>query len=111
MMLHSGAVILIQFHEYEYHFSSRLKPWVHYVPLSYTAVDAVAKVRWLQQNDHFARVLAHNARAFALSYLRLEDSVCYVASALATISSLSEPSALEPFEPIEIKAPSHGLAA
>ena len=103
MLLHSGAVILLQGHEFEYHFGSRLKPWVHYVPLSYTAADVASKVRWLQRNDHLARNLAHNARAFALSYLRLEDMVCYAASALSEASALAKPSALEPFEPIPIE--------
>ncbi len=31
--------------EFEYHFSGRLVPWVHYVPLSYNTADVVAKVR------------------------------------------------------------------
>jgi len=99
MMLHSGAVLLIQKHDFEYHFSARLKAWVHYVPLSYTTADLVDKILWLQQNDHLARILAHNARSFALSHLRLEDMVCYAANALALVGSV--PSS-EPFEPILI---------
>lgn len=103
MMLHSGAVILLQKHDFEYHFSSRLKPWVHYVPLSFSAADAADKVRWLQNNDRMARQLAHNARTFALSHLRLEDLVCYAAAALNTMSAaLAGSSAIWPFEPVEL---------
>jgi hypothetical protein len=35
MLAYSGAVVLLQLSEFEYHFSARLKPWVHYVPLTY----------------------------------------------------------------------------
>ena len=100
MMLHSGAVLLIQHHDFEYHFSSRLKPWVHFVPLSFSTADLPDKIRWLQQNDHLARILAHNARTFALSHLRLEDMVCYAANALALVGSVP-PS--EPFDPIPLE--------
>jgi Glycosyl transferase family 90 len=86
LMMNSGAVILLQKHDFEYHFSSRLKPYVHFVPLTYTAADAPQKIRWLQQNDHLAKTLAKNARNFALSHLRLEDIVCYAASALKTMA-------------------------
>ena len=104
MMLHSGAVLLIQKHEFEYHFSQRLKPWIHYVPLTYTAADLPDKIRWLQQNDHLARTLAHNARTFALAHLRIEDLVCYAASALALVGSVPAP---EPFDPILLPSQRH----
>jgi len=86
LMLNSGAVLLLQKHDFEYHFSSRLKPYVHFVPLTYSAADAAEKVKWLQQNDHLAKTLAANARNFALSHLRLEDIVCYAASALKVMA-------------------------
>lgn len=86
LMLTSGAVLLLQKHDFEYHFSSRLKPYVHFVPLTYSAADAAEKVKWLQQNDHLAKTLAANARNFALSHLRLEDICCYAASALKVMA-------------------------
>lgn len=108
MMLHSGAVLLLQKHDFEYHFSSRIKPWVHYVPLTYSAADVAEKVRWLQQNDHLARQLALNARAFALSHLRLEDLVCYTAAALSTMADvLANSTALHPFEPVLLPFNAH----
>lgn len=36
LLSHSGAVVLLQTGNFAYHFSSRLQPWVHYVPLTYT---------------------------------------------------------------------------
>ena len=34
--------------DFIYHFSARLKPWVHYVPLAYNAADVLEKVLWLK---------------------------------------------------------------
>ena len=81
-MSHSGAVIMLQRSEFLYHFSARLKPWVHYVPLSYSMAELTRKVEYLKANDHLAKRLAMNARAFADSYLRLEDYFCYTLAAL-----------------------------
>ena len=36
LLAHSGAVILLQESKFIYHFSPFLKPWVHYVPVSYS---------------------------------------------------------------------------
>ena len=98
-LAHSGAVILLQETEYLYHFSQRLKPWVHYVPISFMASDLVEKVEWLRAHDDMARQIARNGRMFALSYLRLEDYYCYVAAALMEFAGVADPSALVPFSP------------
>lgn len=105
LLAHSGAVILIQMHGFEYHFSPRLKPWVHYVPLTFSATDVIEKVEWLKQHDRVAYRIAVNARNFGISYLRLEDMACYVASALHQVHSiLNTTDALEPFDPVLIGA-------
>lgn len=95
----SGAVILLQQTDYLYHFSMRLIPWVHYVPITFTAADVISKVLWLQEHDNLARQIAINGRAFADSYLRLEDYYCYVSSALKAFAEVANKSALEPFNP------------
>jgi hypothetical protein len=41
LLAHSGAVILLQESSFSYHFSSFLKPWVHYVPLAYSLAGVV----------------------------------------------------------------------
>jgi len=92
----SGAVILLQETDMIYHFSSRLKPWIHYVPISMTAADLPEKIRWLQNNDDKARQLARNARNFGLSYLRLEDYYCYTAYLLKKLGQVVDKSALKP---------------
>lgn len=81
---HSGGVVLLQESEFSYHFSERLKPWVHYVPLAYNAADVVEKIEWLKAHDHLAQRIANNARNFGRSYLRLEDYYCYVSSYLTS---------------------------
>eukprot|EP01032_Pedospumella_encystans_P008582 gene8582-10168_t len=43
MLAHSGAVVLLQASTFSYHFSARLVPWVHYVPLSHSMADLIDK--------------------------------------------------------------------
>lgn len=81
LLAHSGTVVLLQAsHEFEYHFSPRLKPWVHYVPISYNTVDIIRKVEWLNANPKLAYQIAVNAKLFGDSYLRIEDYYCYFAT-------------------------------
>jgi hypothetical protein len=89
LIAHSGSVVLLQDSAFRYHFSSRLKPWVHYVPLNYAASDLAEKVAWLQSHDDLARKIVENARNFGNSYLRVEDYYCYGATALKTVSELT----------------------
>ena len=96
-LAHSGAVLMLQETDLQYHFSARLKPWVHYVPLSYTAADIVEKVKWLQEHDDLARQIAKNGWNFGQSYLRLEDYYCYAATALHEISQVESEEAKQPF--------------
>ena len=55
LLANSGAVILLQRHDHTYHFSSRLQPWVHYVPLAINMADATEKVEWLREHDEMAQ--------------------------------------------------------
>ena len=79
----------MQHSEFSYHFSARLQPWVHYVPLTYSAADLTEKIEWLIAHDEAAQRIARNARAFGDSYLRLEDTLCYVASALEAVGEVT----------------------
>ena len=44
ILAHSGAVVLLHKSAFFYHFSARLRPWVHYVPLAFSAADLIEKV-------------------------------------------------------------------
>jgi len=94
---HSGAVILLQESEILQHFSTRIKPWVHYVPISFTAADLIEKIEWLNKNQKLARRIAKNGNNFAKSYLRLEDYYCYTAYAMHAISTIETSESLQPF--------------
>ncbi len=100
LLAHSGAVILMQQHSYEYHFSARLKPWVHYVPLTFSTADVIKKLDWLKKHDHMAYRIAKNARIFGMSYLRMEDYLCYDATLLQTLAGIMNTTdATVPFDP------------
>ena len=98
--MRTGAVILLQTTEFEYHFSARLKPWVHYVPIAYNLGDVIRKVAWLKAHDHAAYKIAQNGKAFGESFLRLEDYFCYFGTLLHSLGKLYEKSnATIPFDP------------
>lgn len=88
VLANSGAVTLLQTTGFEYHFSSRLKPWVHYVPISYNAADIITKIEWLNNHQDLAYKIAQNARVFGESYLRLKDYYCYMATLLKSLGDL-----------------------
>ena len=99
VLAHSGAVILLAKSAFFYHFSARLRPWVHYVPLAYSSADLIEKNEWLQQHDDMAQQLANNARNFGKSYLRMEDYYCYTAAAFRLVADIEENTNLtKPFE-------------
>lgn len=103
LLAHSGAVILLQTTEFEYHFSARLKPWIHYVPISYNTADIISKVEWLKKHQHMAYKIAQNAKIFGESYLRLEDYYCYIATTLKTLGDYFKGTdALHPFNATKI---------
>ena len=87
-LLYSGSTVLMAVSDRKYHFSMRIKPWVHYVPLAYNGADIVEKIEWLKSHDDLAKRIAENGRNFGKSYLRFEDYLCYTHAALETISAL-----------------------
>jgi len=97
---HSGAVVLMQETDLVYHFSARLRPWVHFVPLSYSGADLIDKIKWLRANDDLARQIAKNGYAFGQSFLRLEDYYCYAAAALEAVGEVVDSSALVVDKPL-----------
>ena len=64
-------------------FSERLKPNVHYIPISLTYKDLADKVSWARQNDKKARDIAENAMRLAWNDLRKEEMQCYMFRVMA----------------------------
>lgn len=97
---HSGAVILLQETDMVYPFSSKLKPWVHYVPISVSSADLIDKIKYLVKNDDIARTIAHNGYVFGKSFLRMEDFYCHYSSILHAFGKTVEKdddTVLQPF--------------
>jgi hypothetical protein len=110
ILAHSGAVVLLQTTDMEYHYSARLKPWIHYVPVSFNNADIIRKLIWLQSHDEMAYQIARNAKFFADSYLRLEDYYCYIAALQESLGGLfnqhqSSKDALLPFNATKLNIP------
>ena len=63
-------------------------------------------MEWLKRNDHLARRIVRNAQNFALSYLRLEDYLCYAAGSLRLLHELEKTTdVLESFNATKISRP------
>ena len=60
LLAHSGAVILLPKSAFVYHFSARLVPWVHYVPLAYSSADLIEKVQQLAPSHPLSSSLIHS---------------------------------------------------
>ena len=99
ILAHSGAVVIMPVPVVSgYHFSARLVPWVNYVPLSFSGADLLDRIAWLRANDRDAAAIAANARALGKSYLRAEDTLCFVARALTAVAALeNNGTAVHPF--------------
>ena len=97
-LIESNAVVLLQdgARELGYHFSGRLKPYVHFVPFSKNGADLVEKIEWLQRNDDLAYQIARNGQIFAQSYLRFEDLLCFAAYAVHQSSKYTTEEAKRP---------------
>ena len=103
LLAHCECVILYVETHLQYHITPRLRPWVHYVPLSSSGADLIVKLKWLMTNDNLAQRIAQNGYNFGKSYLRLEDYICYAATALQTVALLQNgSSALIPWTPVNI---------
>jgi hypothetical protein len=63
------------------------------------------QVLWLQEHEHLAKKIAANARNFGKSYLRYEDYLCYISSAIETIGSIENSTDVthDAFDPEKIK--------
>ena len=86
-----------------YYFFNRLRPWVHYVPLSYSMAELPSIVEHLLKHENVAKRLASNSRAFGESYLRLEDYLCHSAAILEGFgNALKDSDILQPFNATKI---------
>ena len=51
-------------------------------------IDLISKVEWLRAHDELAIQIVINARNFCRSFLRLEDILCYSATALHAMGEI-----------------------
>lgn len=86
-LLALGGVVLQHESGYTEYVDALMKPYEHYVPISYDLSDLTAKVKWLQQNDAEARRIAENGKKLANQRMRLEDHICYMWRALEALGA------------------------
>lgn len=67
--LSCGSVILMVESEWTLWYSKWLKPWVHYIPVSYTQADLNERIEWCRLHDEECRLMGERCRAFYDRYL------------------------------------------
>ncbi len=73
----TGSVPVI-INETYFWFKDKIRPWVHYVPVSADFSDLEKNVRWIFENDDEARKIANNALEFARTELTPEKQQAYI---------------------------------
>lgn len=73
-----GCCVLRIESRYEQWFEPRLKPWVHFVPISRDAADVVDKVEFLQRNEKLAERIAQSSFEFAMQATYPEEASFFV---------------------------------
>jgi hypothetical protein len=88
--MYSGSAIFRQeSHFYEFWYPS-LKPYVHYIPISYDGSDVADKVEWARAHDDEVAQIATNAKLFAEKYLTDSHVACYWHRVLARYARLQQ---------------------
>lgn len=78
-LLAGDSVVLKQDSPYFEHFYKDIVPNIHYIPIKKDLSDLVKKIKWLRENDEFARNISRQAREFAENNLMPKDIFCYYA--------------------------------
>ena len=75
----SGAVPILITHPLNaFWFRDHLKPFVNYVPVSYSLNELETVIRWLQDNDDAAQTIAQNAMRLAATVFTPEYQRAYI---------------------------------
>jgi len=84
LLLHSNRpVFLVDRHRNKQEFFYRhLVPFEHYIPVNEDLSNLLSQLDWAEENYDRARVIAQNARKFALEYLNKKHAINYLCTVL-----------------------------
>ena len=71
-------------------FYNELSPWKHYVPVKSDLSDLPEKILWAKTHDEEAKLIADNAREFALTHIMPEHILLYCYKVLIKYASLQK---------------------
>lgn len=85
--LMTGSVLLMYPCGWKLWYSDMLKPYIHYVPLDpENPNDIYIKIKWCKKNDEKCRIIAANARAFAIKHLNRDAILDYLTNVLRNLA-------------------------
>lgn len=76
-LMHLGSVVMRQESHYIEFWYDSMKPYEHYIPLSYDGSDIIQKVEWARAHDDRAQQIAENALTMARTHLKDDEVACY----------------------------------
>jgi len=96
----SGSLSFMQESNDIQFFYNELSPWKHYVPVKSDLSDLSEKILWAKTHDEEAKLIADNAREFALTHIMPEHILLYCYKVLIKYASLQkfQPSIKETLE-------------
>ncbi|NGX60075.1 MAG: hypothetical protein KR126chlam3_01237 [Chlamydiae bacterium] len=84
----SNSLLFIPENYWTQWYYGALKPYIHYVPTARHLEDLYEKIQWAQEHDQECKVIAKNARDFAMNNLTRMDSLVYIYFLLSRYSLL-----------------------
>lgn len=88
--LSMGSVILIVESEYRLHYSDKLVPYEHYVPVKKDLSDLVSQIEWCRSNDHKCRKIASNALKLHSKILSMDAILDYLANQMNELAQMRQ---------------------
>ena len=87
--LSMGSVVLLVDCKNKLWFSSKLKPYIHYVPIKNDLSNLIDQIIWCKDNDEKCKEITKNAKEFYNTYLRKEGIFDYLEQTLWNIKEIN----------------------
>lgn len=88
-LLQCGSLILQVESKYvtgdKYWFAHLMKPFVHYIPISFDFTDLEEKIKWCKNHDNDCKQIVINAKQLYDTYLSKDNILCYVSGVINSI--------------------------
>lgn len=86
MLMFTGRPLFIAERQWDEFWTKDVVPFVHYIPVKEDLSDLIEKLDWAENNPEECKKISKNAQEFAMSNLRREDAIDYLAGLIVECS-------------------------